>query len=79
MNHLFLTQRLCIYSLLTFSFYAHALTPTTFNDGNVIVSWSGMYRPESFLGKNISLLNNCNKFDQLFWARHTLDMGMHIT
>jgi len=56
-----------------------ALSPYSFNDGDIIIKMTGRYRPESFFGKNISLLNNCNRFDKLFWARHTLDMGWHMT
>lgn len=78
MNHLSFAQRLCLSVVLFFSFNTHALTPVEYNDGDISVKLTGMYRPESFWGRNVNLLNDCNKFDRLFWARHTLDMGMHL-
>jgi len=79
MNYQHLVQRSLAYFLFVFSTCLCALTPSTFNNGDIVLSWYGRYRPESFLGKNTTLLNSCNKFDQLFWARHTFDMGMHMT
>ena len=68
----------CLCLLLT-TVSVQALSPYSLNDGDIIIKMTGRYRPESFFGKNISLLNNCNRFDKLFWARHTLDMGWHMT
>jgi len=39
---------------------------------------SGRYKPEFFWGKNISLLNNNNECDKIFYGRHTLDMTGEI-
>lgn len=33
---------------------------------------------DSFYGKNISLLNNCNPFDQTVYVRHTLDLNTDL-
>jgi hypothetical protein len=44
---------------------------TTYNDFEF--GFSGIYRAESFLGKNVSLLNNNEPADRIFFARHTMD------
>jgi hypothetical protein len=41
-------------------------------------SFWGMLRPETFFGKNISLLNNNNPNDMLWYNRHTLDVNFNI-
>lgn len=67
---------LCIFSLFG---VLQSLSAHTFSDGDILVNMTGRYRPESFFGKNVSLLNNCNRFDKLFWARHTFDMGCLVS
>ena len=40
---------------------------------------SGNFRPESFYGKNISLLNNNNcDLDKVLYSRHTLDVNLGV-
>lgn len=39
-----------------------------------IYNISGLYKPEMFFGKNLSLLNSNNTSDKVFFARHTLDL-----
>src|SRR5438552_7103763 len=39
----------------------------------------GKFKPEFFWAKNINLLNNCNPFDRVIYARHTFDVGGNIT
>lgn len=34
---------------------------------------------DAFYGKNISLLNNCNPFDQTVYVRHTLDLNTDLS
>ena len=81
MSHNSFVRTMQLYALLLipFSSTLQALSPVSFNDGDIVVKMTGRYRPETFLGKNISLLNNCNRFDKLWWARHTLDMGWYLT
>jgi len=40
--------------------------------------FSGVYKPETFYGKNITWLNNNNSFDQVYYSRHTLDLSLNI-
>jgi hypothetical protein len=42
------------------------------------VEFSGMYKPENFLGKNVSFFNNYDKADSIIYFRHTLDLGTDI-
>ncbi|HZW60844.1 MAG TPA: hypothetical protein VFF04_01340, partial [Candidatus Babeliales bacterium] len=39
----------------------------------------GKFKPEFFWAKNINLLNNCNPFDRVVYARHTFDVGGNLT
>lgn len=43
-----------------------------------LFSFFGMFRPEMFYGKNISLLNNNNEGNKIWFQRHTLDLGLGI-
>ncbi|BDC35218.1 hypothetical protein Noda2021_11760 [Candidatus Dependentiae bacterium Noda2021] len=38
----------------------------------------GLYKPETFYGKNLSLLNNKNQQDQIFFSRHVFDVNINI-
>jgi len=40
--------------------------------------FSGMFKPEMFYGRNFSLLNNNNKWDKVWFMRHTLDMSLGV-
>ena len=40
--------------------------------------FSGMFKPEMFYGKNFSLLNNNNKWDKVWFMRHTIDLSLGI-
>ncbi len=63
--------------------YLHAFkfqSPVPFgSEGNVQYELFGHFRPETFFGKNISLLNNANPNDKIWFARHTLDVSSHTT
>ncbi|MFC1845693.1 hypothetical protein ACFLX2_01045 [Candidatus Dependentiae bacterium] len=38
--------------------------------------FSGMFKPgDTYYGKNISLLNNCEPEDRIFYSKHTLDLN----
>ncbi len=54
----------------------HAVFKTAYGDAELTLS--GMYKPEMFYGKNVSLLNNNNPEDRLFFARHYLDLRTFI-
>lgn len=54
----------------------HAELRTTYNDLEFI--FSGVFKPETFYGKNINWLNNNNDFDKAYFSRHTLDMMIDI-
>lgn len=38
----------------------------------------GLFKPEFFFGKNVSLLNNNNKGNSILYARHTLDVNLDV-
>lgn len=40
--------------------------------------FSGMFKPEMFYGRNFSLLNNNNKWDKVWFMRHTIDLSLGI-
>ena len=67
------------------SFCLMVFTATSFMHGklesqfdNFIFTFSGMYKPEMFFGKNISLLNNNNEGNKIWFQRHTLDLQLDI-
>ncbi len=39
--------------------------------------FSGKYRPETFYASNVSLLNDNNREDKIYFSRHTLDMTLN--
>jgi len=41
-------------------------------------SLSSIFKPETFYGKNINLLNNNNDFDRIYFSRHTLDITFDV-
>lgn len=61
---------------MIFSSVSFADIRTTYKD----VEWifSGVYKPETFYGKNINWLNNDNNFDQVYYSRHTLDLSLDL-
>lgn len=40
--------------------------------------FTGALKEDMFYGKNISLLNNCNDFDNVWFMRHTLDYILNV-
>ncbi len=40
--------------------------------------FSGALKEDMFYGKNISLLNSCNAFDNVWFMRHTLDYTLNV-
>lgn len=79
--------------ILLFSFLAsHADAPKTntcptgacpqgygfFQNPDLAWNFSGVFRPEGFYGRNISLLNNGNAEDQIAFGRHTLDFNFDV-
>lgn len=40
--------------------------------------FSGMSKAETFFGKNIALLNSCNRGDKVWYAKSTLDVNAHL-
>jgi len=52
---------------------AYARLSTCILPDDAYYEFSFMFKPESFYGKNISLLNDCNGADKILWSRHTLD------
>lgn len=52
---------------------------TNIGDQPLTWTWSGKLRAgETFLGKNMSLLNNANIEDRLFYMRHTFDLNLGV-
>jgi hypothetical protein len=49
-----------------------------FQNPDLAWNFSGIFRPEGFYGKNISLLNNDNREDQILFSRHTLDFNFDV-
>ena len=49
-----------------------------FQNPDLAWNFSGVFRPEGFYGRNISLLNNDNSEDQLAYGRHTLDFNFDV-
>jgi hypothetical protein len=47
--------------------------------GDFAYNFSGIFRPEMFYGKNITLLNDFNVNDKIWYVRHTLDLNANIT
>lgn len=46
--------------------------------GDLSYELSGFFKPEMFFGKNISLLNNNNCYDEIIFWRHILDVNLDI-
>ena len=40
--------------------------------------FSGVFKPETFYGKNINWLNNDNNFDQSYVSKHVLDLAVDV-
>ncbi len=40
--------------------------------------FSGMFKPEMFFGKNVSLLNSNNGFDRIIFWRHMIDLNLDV-
>lgn len=61
---------------LFFGCFLNAELRTTYNDVDFI--FSGVFKPETFYGKNINWLNNDNDFDKSYYSRHVLDLTADI-
>jgi len=48
------------------------------NNPDIDFTFSGAFKPETFYGKNINLLNNLNASDKIWYARHTLDLNFDL-
>ncbi len=46
--------------------------------GDFKIKFSGKFRPETFFGKNVALLNNNNEGDKIWYARHVLDFNLDV-
>lgn len=46
--------------------------------GDLELSFFGLFKPESFYGRNISLLNNNNEADKIWYMRHTIDFNTDL-
>ncbi len=46
--------------------------------GDFVFNFFGTFKPEMFFGKNVSLLNNNNEGNKIWFQRHTLDFAMGI-
>jgi hypothetical protein len=49
---------------------------TTYKDLEFV--FSGVFKPETFFGKNINWLNNDNDFDKSYYSRHVLDLAFDV-
>lgn len=49
---------------------------STYNDFEYI--FSGVFKPETFYGKNVNWLNNDNDFDKMYFSRHALDLTIDL-
>ncbi|HLJ31843.1 MAG TPA: hypothetical protein VKU36_05365 [Candidatus Babeliales bacterium] len=59
-------------------FSANVLKPdfrSTYND--LEYSFSGVFKPESFFGKNTNWFNNDNDFDKSYVSKHVLDLALN--
>ena len=54
----------------------HAELRTNYKDLEFI--FSGVFKPETFYGKNINWLNNDNDFDKSYYSRHVLDLMFNV-
>ena len=61
---------------LFFANFSIAELRTTYNDIDFI--FSGVFKPETFYGKNINWLNNDNDFDKSYYSRHVLDLAFDV-
>jgi hypothetical protein len=46
--------------------------------GDVEYVFSGVFKPETFYGRNINWLNNDNEFDQSYVSKHVLDLSVDL-
>lgn len=76
MKKIFVSTLFIFMSLLGISFSSFAASKTKNGDFELI--FSGVFKPESFFGKNITLLNNNNRGNFIYFSRHTLDLALDI-
>lgn len=46
--------------------------------GDLDVTFYGSFKPETFFAKNVSLLNNNNEGNFIYFSRHTIDLNLDI-
>lgn len=68
-------QLLSVFLLLSCSFFNAKFETEA---GDFKLKFSGKFRPETFFGKNVALLNNNNDGDKIWYARHTLDLNLDV-
>lgn len=52
--------------------------PMSLSWGNITGKFQIKYKPETFYGKNINLLNNANESDRILFSRSTLDLNLGL-
>ena len=62
--------------LLFFCSFVHASFKTTSEDFEL--KFSGKFRPDTYFGQNITLLNSSNEGTSIWFARHTLDLKLDL-
>lgn len=77
------TKKNIVFSAAFVLFYIFSCTNiagkmVSLQNGDFEYSLSGTFKPETFYGKNTSLLNNDNETDKRWFARHTLDMVFDV-
>lgn len=71
--------RTSVISALLFFSQSSTQGPLHFSSPPYLFTAGGMFKPEMFYGKNISLLNNTNTSDRIWFARHTLDLFVDVS
>lgn len=64
--------------VLQFFIFSSAVARIQSTYGDFDYSFLSVFKPESFFGNNITWLNNANRDDKSFFARHTLDMMLDV-
>lgn len=67
-----------IFCTILTTIYTSSLAKLESKAGDYIFTFSGLYRPEMFFGKNVALLNSNNEGNKIWFQRHTLDLNLGI-
>lgn len=77
MQQIFGKTKALVIGLSLFSvFNSFAKITGTYGDFEYV--FSGMFKPEMFYGKNFGMLNNNNRWDKVWFMRHTIDLSLGI-